>query len=69
MTGLTASIFEEIAAELERAAQHALHAAEHYRIGDVPRGSAHAWAAQGHTRNAQQKLDEQAREHAGRSQP
>jgi hypothetical protein len=69
MTGITASIFEEIAAELERAAEHALRAAEHYRNGDVPRGSAHAWAAQGHARNAQQKLDEQAREHAGRSQP
>ena len=34
-----------------------------------PRGAAHAWAAHGHIREAQDRLDEQAREHARVSNP
>jgi hypothetical protein len=64
-----ASLYDEIAAELDRAAAHARTTAKHFRDGEVPRASAHAWALQGHLREAQAKLDAQSREHAGRSQP
>jgi hypothetical protein len=59
-----AALYDEVAAELERAAAHAAVAAQHFRDESVPRGSAHAWAVQGHLREAQARLDEQAREHA-----
>jgi hypothetical protein len=36
---------------------------------EVPRGAAHAWAAVGHIRNANDRLEAQAREHAERSIP
>jgi hypothetical protein len=62
-----ARLHEEAAAELERAAQHCARAAEHFRGGEVPRGAAHAWAALGHVREAEQRLDDQARMHAKRS--
>ena len=64
-----AKLYEEVAAELDRAAAHARTAAQHFRDELVPRGSAHAWAVYGHLREAQEKLDEQAREHAGRAEP
>jgi hypothetical protein len=64
-----AALYDEIAAELDRAAAHARTTARHFRDGEVPRAAAHAWAAQGHIREAQSKLDEQSREHARRSQP
>jgi len=64
-----ARLYEDIAAELERATAHAKVVAEHLREENVPRASAHAWALQGHLIEAQSRLDEQAREHARRSEP
>ena len=64
-----ARLYEDIAAELERATAHAKVVAEHLREENVPRASAHAWALQGHPIEAQSRLDEQAREHARRSEP
>ena len=64
-----AQLYDEIAAELDRAAAHARRTAEHFRDGEVPRAAAHAWATQGHVREAQARLDAQSREHARRSQP
>jgi hypothetical protein len=63
----TAALYEEAAAELERAAGHCRVSAEHFRNGEVPRGAAHAWAAFGHARESLERLERQAREHAGRS--
>jgi hypothetical protein len=63
----TAQLYEDTAAELERAVAHCRVAAEHFRSGEVPRGAAHAWAARGHLVEAEARLDEQAREHARRS--
>jgi hypothetical protein len=65
----TAKLYDEAALELDRAARHCEVAAEHFRDGEVPRGAAHAWAARGHLLEAESRLDEQALEHAGRSQP
>jgi hypothetical protein len=65
----TAWLYDEAAKELERAARHCEVAAQHFRDGVVPRGAAHAWAARGHMLEAQARLDEQARQHAGRSRP
>ena len=64
-----AKLYDEVAAELERATAHAALAAQHFRDENVPRGSAHAWAARGHLLEAQTRLDEQAREHARLSIP
>ena len=64
-----ARLYEEAAHELEIAAQHCRTAAQHFRDQLVPRGAAHAWAAQGHIREAQERLDEQSREHARRAVP
>ncbi len=64
-----AELYEEVAAELDQAAAHARPTAQHFRAGEVPRASAHAWALQGHLREAQERLDAQSREHARRSQP
>jgi len=65
----TARLYEEAAVELEQALEHCRVAAEHFRGGVVPRGTAHAWAARGHLLKAEQLLDEQAREHAEHSVP
>jgi len=62
-----ATLYEEAAAELERALGHCRVAAQHFRDRLVPRAAAHAWAARGHLLEAQALLDRQAREHAGRS--
>jgi hypothetical protein len=35
----------------------------HFRGAEVPRGAAHAWAALGHLREAELRLEEQARTH------
>jgi hypothetical protein len=64
-----ARLYDEIAAELERAAAHAKVAAEHLREENVPRASAHAWAVRGHLLEAESRLDDRAREHARRSEP
>jgi hypothetical protein len=65
----TARLYEEAAEELEQALAHCRVAAQHFRSHEVPRGTAHAWAARGHLLDAQARLDEQAREHAARSVP
>jgi hypothetical protein len=64
----TAKLYDEAARELDRAARHCKTAARHFRDGEVPRGAAHAWAARGHLVEAESRLDEQAREHASRSE-
>ena len=64
-----AELYDKVAAELDQAAAHARTTAQHFRAGEVPRASAHAWALQGHLREAQERLDAQSREHARRSQP
>jgi hypothetical protein len=66
--GQAAHLYEQAAEELEGAVAHCRRAAEHFRDGEVPRATAHAWAALGHVREAEQRLDEQAREHRLRSQ-
>ncbi len=65
----TARLYDDAARELDRAARHCEVAARHFREADVPRGTAHAWAAHGHVLGAETLLDEQAREHARRSEP
>ena len=64
-----AEAYDEVAAELDQAAAHARTAARHFRDEEVPRGAAHALALRGHVLEAQERLDEQAREHARHSQP
>jgi len=63
----TARLYDDAAAELEQALAHCRVAAEHFRNKEIPRGPAHAWAARGHLLKAEALLDEQAREHSGRS--
>jgi hypothetical protein len=58
-----AALYEEAAKELDTAAAHARRAAEHFRNGEVPRGTAHAWATRGHLLAAEKPLDAQALEH------
>jgi hypothetical protein len=62
-----AALLDRAAAELESAARHCEVAASHFREGDVPRAAAHAWAALGHIKQAEEPLYEQAREHARKS--
>jgi hypothetical protein len=62
-----ALLFESAADELELAGAHARRAAEHFRAGDVPRGTAHAWAALGHLRTGEERLMVQARDHRERA--
>ena len=63
----TAQLYDQAAGELEGALAHCRVAAEHFRAGEIPRGSAHAWAAYGHVLAARDALEAQAREHASRS--
>jgi hypothetical protein len=62
-----AALYERAAIELERAAAHATRAAEHFLAGEVPRGTAHAWASFGHLKAAEDELLQQARDHRERS--
>jgi hypothetical protein len=64
-----ALVYEAAAAELEQAARHCRTAAEHFRERQIPRAAAHAWAAFGHVRVAEDSLEDQARTHARKSQP
>jgi hypothetical protein len=64
-----ARLYDAAAEELEQAAKHCRAAARHFREQEVPRGAAHAWAAYGHIRAAEESLDEQARTHASKSVP
>lgn len=61
---MTGDTFEAAATRYER-----LAGAAHYRGRNVPRGRAHAFAAQGHMRNARQLLDDLAVLHASESRP
>ena len=64
-----ARLYDSAAADLEQAAKHCRTAAKHFRDREIPRGAAHAWAAYGHIRAAEESLDEQARTHASKSNP
>jgi hypothetical protein len=64
-----ARLFEDAAEELEQAARHCRTAAAHMRGREVPRGAAHAWAALGHLEVAEERLRDQARMHARKSNP
>ncbi len=63
-----AQLYEEAAGELERALGHCRVAAERFRNGEVPSGTAHAWAAHGHLLKASRQMDEQAEQHTGKAQ-
>lgn len=65
----TAQRYEELAAELELAAQHLRVTATHFRNKEIARASAHAWAAHGHIRTAQTGMDELAIQHAAKAIP
>ena len=65
--GAAAGLFDAAAAELEQAAAHARRVGEHFRAGEVPRATAHAWATLGHVRAAEDSLLRQAREHRERA--
>jgi hypothetical protein len=58
-----ARLYDEAAAELDRASAHCRVAATQFRGAEVPRGAAHAWAALEHLREAELRLEEQARAH------
>ena len=62
-----AQLYERAAEELGLAHVHCLSSAEHFRNGDVPRGTAHSWAALGHLKVAEDRLLQQARDHRGRA--
>ena len=64
-----AARFDLIAVEAESLAAHARTAAAHFRNGEIPRASAHAFALEGHLVNVRRALDEATIEHAGRSVP
>ena len=64
-----AALYDAAAEELEQAARHCRTAARHFRDREIPRGAAHAWAAFGHIRAAEESLDAQARVHASKSNP
>lgn len=64
-----ATLYDSAAEELEQAAKHCRTAARHFRDREIPRGAAHAWAAFGHIRAAEESLDSQARTHASKSSP
>jgi hypothetical protein len=58
-----ASLYEEAAHELDRAAGHCRVSAERFRHGEVPSGTAHAWATFGNVQEALDRLESQARFH------
>jgi 1-aminocyclopropane-1-carboxylate deaminase/D-cysteine desulfhydrase-like pyridoxal-dependent ACC family enzyme len=64
-----ARLYDAAAEQLEQAAKHCRTAARHFREQEVPRGAAHAWAAFGHIRAAEESLEAQARTHAAKSNP
>jgi hypothetical protein len=65
----TAQLYDDVAKELDLAADHCRAASTHFRNEEIPRGAAHAWAAYGHLVGAQERMLEQAHEHARRSVP
>jgi hypothetical protein len=65
----SARAYEQAADQLETAARHCRTAAQHLRDGEIPRATAHAWAAFGHVRDADGSLTAEARTHAEHSTP
>ena len=65
----TARLYDDAAQEFDLAAEHCRVASSHFRNNEIPRGTAHAWAAYGHLIAAQEHMRDQAREHATRSVP
>jgi hypothetical protein len=63
----SAQAFEQLAADLEKAAAHYRVAAGHFRAQEVPRACAHACAAQGHVETVQEGHRRWLRLHAERS--
>lgn len=63
-----AAVFKEAAAKLDRAAAHCRIAALHYENREVPRGCAHAFAALGDMKHAENAIDGNAIFHAGKAQ-
>jgi len=64
-----ALVYDATAEELELAARHCRTTAKHFRHREIPRAAAHAWAAFGHVRIAEDALEDQARTHARKSNP
>ena len=62
-----AAVFKEAAAQLDRAAAHCRIAALHYENREVPRGCAHAFAALGDMKQAENAIDRNAIFHAGKA--
>ena len=62
-----AELYERSSAELERAARHARVASGLFAGREVPRGAAHALAAEGHVVSAREAMDEAASLHASAS--
>jgi hypothetical protein len=62
-----AELYEGAAAELERAARHARLASDLFAGREVPRGAAHALAAEGHALSAREAMEEAAKLHASAS--
>ena len=64
-----AADYETATAELEQAVLHLRTSARHVRGREGARIGAHAFAAYGHVRRAQQLLDQLAELHASKSRP
>jgi hypothetical protein len=62
-----ARLYDRAAEELDLAKAHAARASEHFRAGDVPRGTTHSWATLGHLKAAEDALLTQARDHRERA--
>lgn len=65
----TAQRYEALAAELEQAAKHLRVSAAHFRDKEIPRASAHTWAAHCHLCTVQRGMDELAIQHAAKATP
>jgi hypothetical protein len=61
------ALYERSSAELERAARHARLASDLFAAREVPRGAAHALAAEGHVVSARQAMEEAAQLHSSAS--
>jgi hypothetical protein len=59
-----ASLFESAAEDFRKAAEHLDEAGRHFRNGEIPRGGAHAFAAEGHVRKASDSVAEASKLHS-----
>ncbi len=64
-----ARLLEEAATALDRSSAHCRTAARHFREREVPRGCAHALAAEGDLAIAREQLTAVARAHASHAAP